>query len=182
MTDPHDFTIALTDDEKTLARQIDFKPDRYDSADKAQENGRLAVRLTRSLLERDAIPEHRWRYFADADYNVGGRGASNRDIFERNGCRGDTLFAHPHFLPYLRYFIYGADLPDRTRLAFKAAVDECGYVTSSDVVPLGREARRLARSLGLTAHEARQRFFQLALDCDIDIGSATSIRDSAGKK
>jgi hypothetical protein len=64
---------------------------------------------------------------------------------------------------------------------FKAAVDDCGFVTSSDVVPLGRKARRLARGLGLRPSEAREEFFKLALDCDVDIGSAISIRESAGQ-
>jgi hypothetical protein len=54
-------------------------------------------------------------------------------------------------------------------------------VTSSDVVPLGRKARRLAKSLGLRPATARDEFFKLALDCDVDILAATSIRLSAGQ-
>ena len=175
------FTIELSEQEQILLDQIQFDPRAFENADEAQENGRRATELTRLLLERDAIPEQRWRFFADPRFNPGGRGASIKDTFERNGCRGDAIFAHAHFLPYLRYFIRGADLPDRVRNEFKAAVDDCGFVTSSDVVPLGHKARKLARSLGLRPHDAREEFFKLALDCDVDIGSATSIRESAGK-
>lgn len=179
MTSP--FSIELSEEEQQLLNQIEFDPRAFDGPDEAQENGRRAVRLTRLLLARDAIPEQRWRFFADPTFNPSGRGASNKDIFERNGCHGDDIFAHAHFLPYLRYFIRGADLPDRVRNEFKAAVDDCGFVTSSDVVPLGHKARRLARSLGLRPNDAREEFFKLALDCEVDVGSATSIRESAGK-
>jgi hypothetical protein len=47
---------------------------------------------------------------------------------------------HPHFLDYLRYFIYGAKLPDQVVSAFVASVKACGFVTSSDVASLAATA------------------------------------------
>lgn len=42
------------------------------------------------------------------EYFPGGRGRSRADVFEKNGTRGEAIFRHPHFLTYLRYFLYGA--------------------------------------------------------------------------
>jgi hypothetical protein len=181
MTAPDPFTIKLTPEEQALVESIEFDILKCDGPDEAVENGRRVTALTRMLLARDAVPEYRRRFFTDPAFNVGGRGSSRKQQFERNGCRGEAIPQHPHFLPYLHYFIFGADLPDRVRLAFREAVEDCGLVTSSDVVPLGHKARRLARGLGLRPYEAREEFFKLSLDCGVDVGAAASIRDSAGK-
>ena len=175
-------TIELTAEEKTLADQIEFEALNLEDHLHAEANARLAVALIRSLIDRDAIPEQRRKYFGDPSYNPGGRGSSRKQIFERNGCRGEAILRHPHFLAYLRYFIHGADLPPRVAAEFRAAVEECGMVTSSDVVPLGHKARRLARQLGLAPHDAREEFFKLALDCGLSAGTAIAIRESAGKR
>lgn len=39
------------------------------------------------------------------DFNIGGRDKSRKQFFEGNGSRGESIFRHPHFLKYLRYFI-----------------------------------------------------------------------------
>lgn len=176
------FTIELTPDERTLADEIEFEALKLRDHIHAENNARLAVALMRSLIDRDAIPEHRRKYFGDPSYNPGGRGASRKQIFERNGCRGEAILRHPHFLAYLRYFIHGADLPPRVTAEFRAAVEECGMVTSSDIVRLGHKARTLARQLGLSPHDAREEFFKLALDCGLSSSTATMIRESAGKR
>ena len=66
-------------------------------------------------------------------------------------------------------------------MEFRAAVEDCGDVTSSDVVPLGKTARQIARSRGLQAREASEEFHKLALDCGIDAGYAVFIRDAVRK-
>ncbi len=44
--------------------------------------------LAESLLERKAIPKIRLAYFADPGMNVGGRGKSRKQVFEKNGTAG----------------------------------------------------------------------------------------------
>lgn len=176
------FTIELTPQEKALADQIEFEALHLEDHIHAEANAQLAVELMRSLMARDAIPEQRRKYFGDPTYYPGGRGSSRKQMFERHGCRGEAILRHPHFLAYLRYFIHGADLPTQIAAEFRAAVEECGMVTSSDVVPLGHKARRLARQLGLAPHDAREEFFKLALDCGLSPGTAIAIRESAGKR
>lgn len=175
------FTIGLTAEEQTLAEAIEFEALNLKDHIHAEQNAQLAVALMRSLIARDGIPEQRRKYFGDPAYHPGGRGSSRKQMFERNGCRGEAILRHPHFLAYLRYFIHGADLPPRVVAEFRTAVEECGMVTSGDIIPLGHKARTLARRLGLSRHEAREEFYKLALDCGLSSSTATAIRESAGK-
>lgn len=106
-------SVELTAEEKALVAQIDFDPSSSDRHEPGYWNavGEAALTLMRSLIARKAIPEVRTKYFTDSDFNVGGRGRSRADIFEKNGTRGEAIFRHPHFLKYLHYFLYGPDLP-----------------------------------------------------------------------
>lgn len=74
----------------------------------------MAGRLADSLLKRSAVPTVRMAYFTDPKMLVGGRGRSRKAMFERNFTRGREIFRHPHFLPILRYFICGPELPPGT--------------------------------------------------------------------
>ena len=107
---------------------------------------------------------------------IGGRGKSHQNVFERNGCSGDAIFEHAHFLKFLRFFLFGPDLPLEDQLQFKDAVDECGMLTSGDIIPLANKARDLARHhhLGRDSHEE---FFKLALDAGMSPGDARFVRD-----
>ncbi|WP_439585385.1 hypothetical protein [Dyadobacter bucti] len=71
-----------------------------------------AGKLARSLLLRSAIPKVRLMYFKDASYNLGNTKISREEIFKKNGTSGDNILIHPHFLNYLKYFIYGSALSD----------------------------------------------------------------------
>jgi hypothetical protein len=176
------FTIDLTDGERLLVEQIEFDPHAIRGPEHAQRNGELVSELMKSLAARSGVPEHRRSYFTDPDYHVGGRGSSRKAIFERHGCHGRAIVEHPDFLRHLRFFLYGANLPSHTTAAFRAAVNDCGMVTSSDIVPLGVTARSLARGLRLSPDEAREEFFKLALDCGLSPDTATLIRASAGRQ
>jgi len=132
----------------------------------------------RSLISRKAIPEVRTKYFTDPEFNVGGRGRSRADIFEKNGTCGEDIFRHTHFLKYLHYFLYGPDLPAEVAGAFRKKVFDIGFVTSSDIVPLGAFARQLTRTNRLDGGHAAEEFFKLALDCGLELYEARSIRDS----
>lgn len=170
------FTIELLPEERTLVDEITFDPVR--NPVDHERNAAIAERLTRSLMDRGGIPKRRLRYFTDADFNIGGRGTSRQGRFERNGCREEDIPRHPNFLRYLCYFIFGADLPDAIRSEFKADVDACGFVTSGDVEPLRKKARTLVRRHGLTAYNAQEELYKLALDCGLSQSAAASIRDA----
>lgn len=96
--------IELTEQETDLLKQIRF---RYTSHDELRASLMPMAALTDSLLERGAIPKVRLLYFTDPERNPGGRGKSRQKIFERNGTSEAEISAHPHFLKYLEYFIYG---------------------------------------------------------------------------
>jgi hypothetical protein len=136
------------------------------------------VALSESLLKRQAIPEVRLLYFTDPERNPGGRGKSRQDIFEKNGTTGAEILAHPHFLKYLEYFIFGPNLPDGIINRFKEAASFSGYLTGGDVNDLIPDARALVRSAHLNPHEAAEEFFKLVLECGGVPSSAGMIRGS----
>jgi hypothetical protein len=169
------FTIALEPEEQRLLEGLEFDVHRLDY-DTFQLNATRARDLAKALAARGGIPEHRRRYFIDPEYHPGGRKKSRQQMFERNGCRGEDILMHAHFLPHLRYFIYGPDLPESVMTRFTEGVKDCGMVTSSDIVPLGTFARKLARDSGLEKYEASEEFFKLALELGLRAYVADSIR------
>ena len=170
--------ISLTPTEQELINQIAF--DDHYSHEKLESSCEAASKLARSLLGRGAVPKLRLRYFIDPELNIGGRGKSRKDVFERNGTKGEAIFAHGHFLKYLQYFIYGPDLPASTIAEFQKIVEadlgSSGMVLD-DLRKLARsETRRLPR---LDKPQASDEFFKLALESGLDTHEATSIRDAA---
>ena len=151
----------------------------FRDTDAARRNGELAVTLTKSLLNRGAIPEQRLRYCDDPAYRTGRVKGSYRYLFERNGAVGDEVYRHPNFLKCLRYFLFGADLPQTTIDEFSARADALHPVGPSDALELGKLAKKLTRSQGLSPLDAAEEFYKLALDCGIYQGHAIRIRDIA---
>lgn len=173
--------FALTEPEQKLLATINFDALKLDGYEDAKRNGNAVCDLMKSLIARKAIPELRVKWFTDPKLYPGGRGKSRQQVFERNGCRGEEIFRHPHFLEYLWYFLYGANLPASAIEEFRTALKERGQISSSDVVPLGKTARQIARSHGLQAHDASEEFYKLALDCGIWHSYAEHIRDAVRK-
>jgi hypothetical protein len=169
--------VELTEPEKVLLASVEFNPplEKHD-AKAVRACGEAAYALTISLLERKAIPKVRRRWFIDPSYNIGGHGASRRDIFERNGTRGEDILRHPPFLKYLHYFIYGPDLPAPVIQGFEEEIARCGRVSSSDIIPLGNYAKQQARAHELEPGAAAEEFFKLAVECGLDASDAASIR------
>lgn len=170
------FELTLSSEEAALLADIELDAGKVEGRDHWLRNGELVLQLTLALAGRDAIPEHRWRWLNDPEYNIGGLGSSRKDVFERNGAAGDNILRHAHFLPCLRYFIFGPDLPLSVIAAFGERVRICGTVTSSDVVPLGRFARHHARAAGLERVSSGEEFFKLALEHGLGIRCALAIR------
>ncbi|MES1985902.1 MAG: hypothetical protein V4461_13205 [Pseudomonadota bacterium] len=141
-------------------------------------NGDLVVQLTNSLLKRKAIPDQRLSYFSDPENNVGGRGKSRRDSFINNGHDSESIMRHGHFLKYLHYFIYGANLPAQAIKSFSQAVEDCGSITSGDIAPLSATARQLVRTHRLAPKMAAEEFYKLCLDLDMSASDAGCIRSA----
>lgn len=170
--------IEMTPSENNLLKQIKLDASALTDTDDARRNGEVVRTLILSLIEREAIPERRWRYLLDPECNIGGRGSSRKDIFERNGTSGDDLFRHPHFLNYLRYLLYGAQLPVGVIEGFCQKVSDCGMVTSGDIGPLSEYAKRQARVRNLAPPDAAEEFYKLSLDCGLDHDCARAIRNA----
>jgi len=174
--------IELAPAEQKLAEQIIFdvlqKPLEYEET---LENSERAAALMRMLTERKAIPEQRLRYFTDADYNPG-RGKESRFTYFRNNAGStDEVLRHPHFLPYLHYFIYGTDLPTELKQEFLKKAEDF-WVKSGE---LAKFAQQLVRKYKLERHPMNYRlkevFYQLSLDCGCTEGTARSVREAVMK-
>jgi hypothetical protein len=171
--------IPLTPEERMLVERIDFKPSsEMHDVNYWRSVGAAAEQLMEALLKRKAIPEVRTKFFTDPRYNTGGRGKSRLQVFEKNGTSGDAIFRHAHFLKYLHYFLYGPDLPADTVQAFEEKIAGLRMITSSDIVPLGAFARQLTRERTLDPGKAAEEFFKLALENDLGLSAAQSIRDA----
>ena len=83
--------VELTEEERALVEKIDFNPSsEMHNADYWRAVGDAAHNLMGSLIARKAIPEVRTKFFTDPVFNIGGRGRSRSQIFEKNGTRGDA--------------------------------------------------------------------------------------------
>lgn len=156
--------IQLTDEEKALARDVQWNMAVLVTEDFVARTAALEQmgRLTESLLRRKAIPTVRLDFFAKPKMNVGGHGKSRAEVFERNGTHGKEAFRHPHFAQYLRYFIFGPDLPEVTIAGFQKIVDD-GLGTSGMVLEqLAAFVRSEIRQKRLDRRQAAEEFFKLA--------------------
>jgi hypothetical protein len=174
--------IDLTDDERILFGQITFDWDfrRHDPEGFARNSEKVA-RLITALLERNAIPEYRLKYFNDPDYRKGRIKGSRRDLFRRNRNTDEEILRSASFLKHARYFVCGPDLPDAPMREFREAVRSCGQVSPGDAIDLSNPARRQVRAFGLAPHDAAEEYFKLALDGGVWVSHALHIEDRVRK-
>lgn len=173
--------VQLTNTEKEMLRRIQFDLDQISDREQAKSNWEGARNLTLSLLKRVAIPEIRLRYFTKPEFCTARGKKSHKEIFEANGTRGNEIFEHPHFLKFLRYFIYGPDLPAATIKGF------CDFMRkevsiSGSTDKLRNLTRKEMRCHGLDRNYAPEEFFKLAIEAGFDLHSANSIRRAAMEK
>ena len=167
-------SIELTEFESGLYARIPQRPSHdgwHDVADAMEQ-------LVLSLLDRKAVPEVRLRLFCDPDYAEKGS-KSRQQVFESNGTSGNDIFRHPHFIPYLRHFIDGPDLP-------KDAIDGLCKILNDDMGTSGmlmdqyrKHARASVRKHGLDAGHAATEFFRLGVEIGMEIHDARTLRDAA---
>lgn len=168
--------IHLNDFEIALFDSIVFPPnDASLDQEHANNNAELARILAVSLIERDAIPAHRRRFFEEPEHNVGQAG-SVRDALEQGCANGDAVYEQPAFLRYLRYFICGPELPEKVERVFRRELEERGGTGHRRLVA---KVRELARTLG-SSDEQREKFYQQALEFGMGAEAARQISEAAG--
>lgn len=174
--------IDLAPKEAALAGRIDFDPDPLGLGERfihvIRQSCAAAPKLAKSLLARRAIPELRLDYFTDPRFNTRTK-MSRQEVFERNGTRGEAILEHPNFLPYLRYFIYGPNLPTAVIEGFCRIVREDRGTSGMVLDQLHRYVRKEIRERPLNRLDAAEEFFKLALECDLDLSRARGIRTAA---
>ena len=175
------YITELTDEERALVDAIDLRmwPPAHEHRRVYQANAQPILALLSSLTRRRGIPDERWRYWSDLAYRIDRRGKhSPKGMFEMNGNVGDDAYLHPHFIPYLRYFLFGVYLPGRLIEEFEEQVGNPGWITSGDIVPLGRRARELTKQHSLSRDSAALEFFKLCLDIGLGRSVADYVRRS----
>jgi hypothetical protein len=164
--------IELTAEEETLLSKISFRPkDVFGSVE--QSSLIAAESLSHSIIFRKAVPKIRLQYFTDPELNIGTK-KSRKQIFEANGTKGEGILRHPHFLPYIQYFIFGPQLPAKIIDEFWRLVAK----SNGGRTEARKFSRNITRQLGLNSHEACEEFFKLALECGMNVDDARSVRDS----
>lgn len=182
------YHISLTSEEQALVDELDFEVGSHDAY---LANKKPIVSLMHSLVARNAIPDHRWKHWTDPKYNLKGRiKASNKEIFEQNGNKGNEAYEDPLFLHYyLRYILYGPDLPDEIIEEFETALENelirPEWFTSGDYDHVWKTARKLARTLirqhYLHKHDVADEFWKLCLEMEFSESVADSTRQQIMK-
>jgi hypothetical protein len=167
--------IELNEHEAALATQVK-EANRRSLEDHDYERTMQAGRASRSLMElllqRDAIPQVRLRYFFDPQYNGGNRKSSRHELFRLNAHSDEKMYEHPHFWKYLLFFMLGAKLPENVKSRFA----ELAADTMRDHGSLDKLARELSRSLPEDNATKAEEFFKLAMDCDCTLTEGMNVR------
>jgi len=174
--------IALTSEEAALVGSIDLRLDHGHHEDGHAiylSNCDPIMALLKSLSGRSAIPPHRLAYWNDPKYQTGRVKGSYEDIFARNGSSGREAYTHPHFLPFLRYFLFGADLPPAAMVEFEGQIGDPRWFSGSDILGLTKRTRAIVRKYGLRSHNDADEFQKLAIDNGLSPYNAASVRKAA---
>lgn len=174
--------IELTADEERLVQTIDLRedlPHDVDGHEVYKANREPILALLKSLTKRSAIPQHRVAYWTDPVHKPGRTKGSHRDVFARNGSEGAEAYTHPHFIPFLRYFLYGADLPSAVIAEFEQQVGNPAWFSGSDIISLTKKTREIVRKHGLKNWSDADEFYKLALDNGLSASNAESVRKAA---
>ncbi|AUQ83146.1 hypothetical protein [Phaeobacter inhibens] len=169
------YAIELTGEESTLLSSIEFDQ-LVLTHEQYKMQAPLILQLLRSISDRGAIPEIRQKYWADPEYHIGRLKTSYKGHFERNGNQGDEIYTHPNFLPYLRYFLFGAQLPQPAIAEFENVVGNPEWVSSGDITTITKGTRAIVRRYEL--QEEDEEFYRLALDVGLNQWFAKTVRDA----
>jgi hypothetical protein len=139
------------------------------------EIGNHQVYLTKSLMDRDAIPERRLRWLRDGDYNIGTKKSRWEVICDNAGHKKAHLilglpFWGERYLPFLLGII---NLPQSVIDQFRSDADKRWY----NAYEMGQAYRAVAKDHGSAKDDAEE-FYKLAVDCDYDHYDCRTIRDA----
>lgn len=175
--------IELTETEETLLKALKtFTINPSEEYKKRLLKLENCFLLTKSLIARDAVPHHRIDYFVKAEYRLSDTRKSRLQVFESNNTSGEAIFRHPHFLKYLKYFIYGADLPQAIITQIKAIKAETFY--DSDFV---EQALPNIKSYFNANYDKASRnafseeIFKLSLDLGVEFSDSVQLRNKVMK-
>lgn len=171
--------IQLTPKEEEYLSKINF----YFSTQELRNNYATYVENSKnlflSLMDRNAIPEIRLRYFTDPELNIGQSKKSKKEAFENNLRHGEKVYDHHSFIKYLYYFIFGSKIPESIQKEFLTIIDE-EILTSGELISrLTSFSRKKAKELNWSRDKVGDEFFKLSLDCNLDSGLARLVRDAA---
>lgn len=167
-------SIDLTDEEAELYKKIfrPLSPEHWPETEAAMEA------LTASLLDRDAVPEIRQRLFADSTF-AETYNRSPREAFEINGIRGNDIFRHVDFLPYLRHFIHGPDLPRPIIDGLITILNEDRGTAGMVLKQYEQFARKSVKAYRLSRSIAATEFYRLGVEVGMSVASAHTLRKAA---
>ncbi|MBY3199622.1 hypothetical protein [Rhizobium laguerreae] len=174
--------IVLTAAEQALVDKIDLRLDIASHEDGHAiylANRELIPPLLKSLADRSAIPAQRVAYWTDPKFRTGRMKGAHRDIFARNGSKGIDAYTHPHFIPFLRYFLFGADLPAPVIAEFEQKIGDPRWFGGSDIIGLAKETRAIVRRYNLRHYSHSDEFHKLAIDNGLSHDNAESVRKAA---
>ena len=169
------YEVELTKEESEKLNGIELDQSALDH-EQFKLQAPLILELLRSLAERNAIPEIRLKYWTDPNYHLGRLKTSYKGVFEGNGSQGDEIYIHPNFLPYFRYFLFGAQLPAPAITEFEKVVGNPEWVSSGDITEIAKGTRAIVRKYGLKTED--EEFYRLALDAGLSQWFAKSVRDA----
>jgi hypothetical protein len=153
--------IKLNKKEQKLFDEIQWEfPDTIRGGEWPKDNSEKIGQLAESLFQRNAVPELRRRMFDDPDLNPGGYGKSRLQVFRNNGNSNSEILRLAGFMPWLRYFISGPDLPEPTIQGFLKIVEDDDGLEINVVEQLKNYVRKETRAMGRD-HHADQEFFRL---------------------
>lgn len=176
--------IVLTAEEQALVDKIDLRldiPHHEDGHAIYLANRDFIPPLLKSLADRTAIPAQRIAYWTDPKFRSGRMKGAHRDIFARNGSRGKDAYTHPHFIPFLRYFLFGADLPALVIAEFEQKIGDPKWFGGSDIIGLAKETRAIVRRYNLKQYGYADEFHKLAIDNGLSHHDAESVRKAAAE-
>jgi hypothetical protein len=168
--------LSLNPGEQKLLDQITFELGHGDK-EVLKKSCEAASTLATLLLQREAIPEIRVRFFTQPEFNTGVE-KSRFQAFESDGVTGYAIFSDPRFLEYLHYFIYGPKLPAQVITEFCNIAYPYEYISGGDIKDLRELAISLIYEYKLVPGDVACEFFKLALECKMDVYYAQSIRDT----
>ncbi|MEL6110126.1 MAG: hypothetical protein AAFU85_29280 [Planctomycetota bacterium] len=166
--------VILTADESQIYERIPDRP----PDDDWQKVADAMEALMHALGTRKAIPEPRLKIFGDPAYAESGK-KSRMQVFESNGTSGNDIFRHPHFLPYLHYFVAGPRLPDDVMGGLCKILNEDMGTSGMVMGEYCRFARESVRRYQLDRTNAATEFFRLGVEIGMELHDARTLRRAA---